>query len=110
MFDDLGAEIVLQGNRKLVMQFSLNRDNQESADMKNGYVLGHVLAQFLALITVIPNRFSASARASARVAFVVIPSRSTPRCTTVWAIWGRTPLMMHSAPISRMAVTVLRRC
>ena len=28
----------------------------------------------------------------------------------VWAICGRMPLMMQSAPISRMAVTVLSRC
>ena len=28
----------------------------------------------------------------------------------VWAICGRMPLMMQSAPISRAAVTVLMRC
>ena len=40
----------------------------------------------------------ARARASASDALVVMPARSTPRWTIVWAIWGRMPLMMHSAP------------
>ena len=35
---------------------------------------------------------------------------STPRCTMVWAICGRMPLMMQSAPISRAAEIVLIRC
>ena len=55
-------------------------------------------------------RFSASAKASASVALVVTSPRSTPRCTMVWAICGRMPLMMQSAPIRRAAVTVLSRC
>src|ERR1044071_6226484 len=48
--------------------------------------------------------------ASARVALVATLPRSTPRWTMVWAIWGRIPLMMHSAPIRRAAATVFRRC
>ena len=35
---------------------------------------------------------------------------SIPSATTVWAIWGRMPEMMHSAPISRAATTVFSRC
>ncbi len=59
--------------------------------------------------TVRPVRFSASAKASASVAFETTFS-STPRCTIVWAIWGRMPEMMQSAPISRAAAMVLSRC
>ena len=39
-----------------------------------------------------------------------MPCRSMPRCTMVCAICGRMPLMMQSAPIRRIAVTVLSRC
>ena len=35
---------------------------------------------------------------------------SMPSATIVWAICGRMPEMMHSAPISRAATTVLRMC
>ncbi len=35
---------------------------------------------------------------------------SSPRCTIVWAICGRMPLMMQSAPIRRAADTVLIKC
>ena len=48
--------------------------------------------------------------ASASVALVTTSPSSTPRCTMVCAICGRMPLMMQSAPISRAAATVLRRC
>ena len=37
-------------------------------------------------------------------------ARSMPRWTIVCAICGRMPLMMHSAPIRRAAVTVFSRC
>ena len=60
--------------------------------------------------TMSPARVSATANASASVALVVTPFRSTPRCTIVCAICGRMPLMMQSAPISRAAVTVFSRC
>ena len=63
-----------------------------------------------ALPTLRPVRESATRKASASVAFVVTSPRSTPRCTMVCAICGRMPLMMHSAPIRRVAVTVLSRC
>ena len=52
---------------------------------------------------------SATASASASVALVVTSPRSTPRWTIVWAIWGRMPLMMQSAPISRAAATVFEQ-
>jgi hypothetical protein len=55
-----------------------------------------------------PRRASAVASAPASVALVVTSPSATPRWTIVWAIWGRMPLMMQSAPISRAADTVLR--
>ena len=45
----------------------------------------------------------AAASASASVALVAMSPNSMPRATMVWAIWGRMPEMMHSAPISRAA-------
>ncbi len=41
---------------------------------------------------------------------MVTSDRSSPRWTIVWAICGRMPLMMQSAPISRAAATVCSRC
>ena len=60
--------------------------------------------------TVSPGRVRATANASASVALVITSPRSTPRWTIVWAICGRMPLMMQSAPISRAAATVFSRC
>ena len=57
-----------------------------------------------------PERFNAVASASAKVALVVTPCKSMPKCTIVCAICGRTPLMMQSAPIRRIAVTVFSKC
>jgi hypothetical protein len=54
-------------------------------------------------------RFNANARASAIVAFETTSS-CNPKCTIVWAICGRMPLMMQSAPMSLAADTVLMRC
>jgi hypothetical protein len=54
-------------------------------------------------------RFNANASASAIVAFDTTSSCNA-KCTMVWAICGRMPLMMHSARISREADTVLIRC
>ena len=48
--------------------------------------------------------------ASASVALVTMSPNSMPSATIVCAICGRMPEMMHSAPISRAATTVLRRC
>ena len=48
--------------------------------------------------------------ASASVAFVGMSPNSMPSATTVCAICGRMPEMMHSAPISRAATTVFNRC
>src|SRR6185369_14831265 len=56
--------------------------------------------------TASPARCSATANASARVALVMTVVRSRPRWTTVWAICGRMPLMMQSAPMRRAAATV----
>ena len=54
-------------------------------------------------------RRSASPSASAMVALETTFS-SRPRWTIVWAICGRMPLRMQSAPISRAAEIVLIRC
>ena len=64
----------------------------------------------LVRVTARPVFSRARARASASDALVLTSPRSTPRWTIVCAIWGRIPLMMHSAPISRAAVTVLSKC
>ena len=57
-----------------------------------------------------PPRSSAIAIASAIVALVVTSDSVRPRWTIVCAICGRIPLMTQSAPISRAAATVFRRC
>src|SRR5207342_903319 len=105
---DRHRQVVLQRHGELVMHVHLDRDQQELADTQDRDAFDHV-AEALA-DTVYPERFSASVSASASVAFVEMPCRSMPRWTMVWAICGRMPLMMQSAPISRMAVTVLSRC
>ena len=53
---------------------------------------------------------SACRSASARLALVAMSPNSMPSATIVCAICGRMPEMMHSAPISRAATTVLSRC
>jgi hypothetical protein len=57
-----------------------------------------------------PVRESATANASASVAFVTTELRSTPRWTMVCAICGRMPLIIHSAPKRRAAPTVVSTC
>jgi hypothetical protein len=99
-------QVVLKLERHLIVHVDLDGDEQELAhpqywDSFHGQLL---------LERMLPVRLSASASASARFALVVTPCRSTPRCTMVCAICGRTPEMMHSAPMSRNAVTVLSRC
>jgi hypothetical protein len=49
-------------------------------------------------------------RASARLAFVTMPSNSIPSATMVCAICGLMPDTVHSAPISRAATIVFSRC
>ena len=53
-------------------------------------------------------RFNANTKASAIVAFETTSS-CNPKCTMVWAICGRIPLMIQPTPISRAADTVLMR-
>src|SRR5690606_24688276 len=102
--DPLG-KIVLQRKGKLVVHVDLDGDQQEVTHPQDWYAF-----HYTALLTVSPERRSASASASARDALVTMPWRSSPRWTIVCAICGRTPLMMQSAPIRRIAVTVLSRC
>ena len=47
---------------------------------------------------------------AASVAFVGMSPNSMPSATMVCAIWGRTPEIVHSAPIRRAATTVFSRC
>ena len=51
-----------------------------------------------AFVTVAPSRWSATWNASARVAFVMMSLRLTPRWTIVWAICGRMPLKCAVCP------------
>ena len=88
--DALG-EVVLQRHGEFVVHVHLDRDQQEVAHAQDGDAFHQV-----ALVTVRPARFNASASASARFALVTMPCRSRPRCTMVCAICGRTPLMMAS--------------
>src|SRR6185295_17158054 len=99
-------QVVLQLQSQLIVHVDLDGDEQELAHSQDWNAF-HLGGQFLREL---PVRFSARASASARLALVVTPCRSTPRCTMVCAICGRTPEMMHSAPMSRSAVTVLSRC
>ena len=48
--------------------------------------------------------------ALAKVDFVIILDKSMPRCTTVCAISGLIPLIIHSAPINLVALTVFIKC
>src|SRR5690606_30461735 len=102
---DAFGQVVLERQRKLVVHVHLDGDQQDVAHLQDRDALHQA-----AFATVTPVRLSASARASARLALVTMPCRSRPRWTMVCAICGRTPLMMASAPIRRIAVTVLSRC
>ena len=92
------------------MHVDLNGHQQPIAHAKDwDAVHGQAFAVAMGT-TARPERSRATASASASDAFVVTPRSSTPRCTMVCAICGRMPLMMQSAPINLMAVTVFSRC
>ena len=106
-------QVVLQRHGEPVVHVDLDRDQQAVADLEDRDlapsrpVRGSV--RLGAIDDDLSVRRSASASASASVALETTFS-STPRWTMVWAICGRMPLMMQSAPISRAAAIVLSRC
>ena len=108
VFEMRVGQVVLQRQRRLVLHVHLDRDQQAAAHPQDRDAVHGVLrladdAKARAL-----QRQPTSASAS--VALVVMPCSSMPRCTMVCAICGRMPLMMQSAPISRIALTVFSRC
>src|SRR6185312_12434977 len=97
-------------HRQTVVHVHLNRDQQAITDLQDrdfAHSRCPLLSAGLARsMTTLPVRRSARPRASAMVAFETTFS-SRPRWTIVWAICGRMPLRMQSAPISRAAEIVL---
>src|SRR5262245_14287613 len=106
--DDLLREVLLELHRHAIVQIDLDRDEQEPAHAQDrNFLHGQPPA---AGQTARFRRPSAWRNPSASDAFVTTSPRSTPKCTIVWAICGRIPLMMHSAPMSFAAATVFNRC
>src|SRR6185312_14402428 len=100
--DDAVGEILLQLHRQAVVHVDLDRDQQAIADLEDrdlAHGLGAAAAAGRSVMCLLRRR-SASSKASARVDFDTT-LRSRPRCTMVWAICGRMPLMMQSAPMRR---------
>jgi len=110
--DDLAGQVLFERGGQPIMHVDLDGDEEAAPHLENGDAFHRRAAQLAGCRrqTVRSFRASAIAKASASVAFVMMPWSSTPRCTMVCAIWGRMPLMMHSAPINRAAVTVFKRC
>ncbi len=109
--DDPLGEVLLERERDLVLQVDLDRDQQDVADAQDRDALHSAAPGDLALDDVLSR--SGAARAAARR-----PASPWWRCRrtrcrarrSVCAICGRMPEMMHSAPSSRAAITVLSRC
>src|SRR6185503_2873386 len=98
---DTRHEVVLQRDGETVVHVHLDGHQGQPADAEDGDAL-HGRPQAWRT-TLRPWRFRARASASLRVALVVTSPSSTPRWTMVWAICGRIPLMMQSAPMRRAA-------
>src|SRR4029453_1492079 len=112
MLDDALGEVLLKRRGQPIVHVHLHGDEEILPHLQDRYAI-HGKAQAGRGVggpTASPARWSATANAPARVALVVTSPSSTPRCTMVWAIWGRMPLMRQSAPMSRAAATVLSRC
>src|SRR5689334_21360408 len=121
-FHDFAGQVLFERGRETVVHVDLNGHKQRIPEFQDwNAVHDHwpfsagvmfwsaTAAAFLILVTARPVLSSATASASASDAFETTVN-STPRWTMVWAICGRMPLMMQSAPMSRAAATVLRRC
>src|ERR1041385_705114 len=114
---DLLRQVVLQAERQPVVHVHLDGDEEATSDLQDWDAFHRFSGSSStfpaapgALTIARPVLARAMAKASARVALVVTSERSRPRWTMVCAIWGRMPLMMQSAPMSRAAATVFRRC
>src|SRR6185437_3680470 len=122
MRDDLAGQVFFQRGRQPVVHIDLDRDEKRVPELEDRNAVHRYapcppafparpvcLSALFTFMTARPVWRNATAKASARLAFEITFS-STPRCTMVWAICGRMPDIRQSAPISRAAATVLRRC
>src|SRR3569832_2482287 len=102
---DFPEQIVLQRQCQLIIHFNLDGDEQKLAHLQNRNSVHRRYCSTLLRCIVTPVRLSASASASAKVALVVTPSRSTPRWTMVCAICERIPQKKHTTPNKQNADT-----
>src|SRR3569832_532881 len=107
---DFPEQIVLQRQCQLIIHFNLDGDEQKLAHLQNRNSVHRRYCSTLLRCIVTPVRLSASTSTTTKKTKEKTPTRTTPRWTMVCAICERIPLMMHSAPIKRIAVTVLSRC
>src|SRR4029434_10462931 len=112
MLDDALGEVLLKRRGQPIVHVHLHGDEEILPHLQDrGVIHGKdQCVRGVARPAASAARWSATANAPARVALVVTSPSSTPRCTMVWAIWGRMPPMRQSAPMSRAAATVLSRC